>query len=387
MKVILGAAPIQFPLTGIGRYTFELAKGIQTSDRVDDLLLFKRRSLFKEIPSEQIGSSEGSKAVASPFKKAIQKIGLVSEIYRIVHPRIQQHFLRPYSDYIYHGPNFYLPRFDGLKIATFHDLSPFTWSHCHPIERVKFMQKELKRTIDTADALITDSEYTKHELCDYFGLDVAKVHAVPLAASPGFRPRHITECEAVLNHYSLGFKKFSLYVGTIEPRKNIEGLLDAYSRLPLKLRLEVPLILSGYQGWENAHIHQKIERGTKEGWVRYLGFLPADHLPILFSAAATFIFPSHYEGFGLPVLEAMASGTPVVCSNSSSLPEVAGNAALMSDPEDIDKLYENISKACQDNQWSESASDMGVIQAKKFSWEQCAERTVDVYESVLFGKS
>src|SRR5690606_17318135 len=115
---------------------------------------------------------------------------------------------------------------------------------------------------------------------------------------------------------------YTLFVGTIEPRKNLSVLLQAYSRLPVAQRARIPLVLSGHPGWNSDAIHQQIQQGEREGWVRYLGFMPAQDLPVLYAGALLFAFPSSYEGFGLPPLEAMASGVPVICSNSSSLPEV-----------------------------------------------------------------
>jgi len=383
LKVILGTDSVQFPLTGIGRYTFEIAKVLLSSSRVEDIRFLSRYDLKHVLPKEPTVSDSPSKASFASFKKKLTKIGLVSDFYRIVNPRIQQYALRSHSDYIYHGPNFYLPHFDGLKVATFHDLSPFKWAHCHPPDRVRFMQKELRRTIDIADALITDSDYTKQELASYFGLPLDKIYTVPLAASREFCPRTEDECSSVLRAYSLNFKGYSLYVGTIEPRKNLESLLIAYANLPIHLRQRFPLVISGYRGWKSEGLHNQIERAVAEGWAIYLGFVPSSHLPMLYSAASVFVFPSHYEGFGLPVLEAMASGTAVVCSNSSSIPEVAGGAALMGDPLDIDLLTENVKEVLESCEYRKVAVERGLVQSKQFSWELCATKTIDVYQVLL----
>ena len=183
--------------------------------------------------------------------------------------------------------------------------------------------------------------------------------------------------------YNLEYQRYSLYVGTIEPRKNLVVLLDAYSKLPLPLRMQYPLILTGYEGWNNEAIFKRIKAAEREGWVRYLGYLPAEELPVIFSGARTFCFPSLYEGFGLPVLEAMASGVPVVCSNSSSLPEVMGDAGLMCTPEDVDGLSQLLLKANEDEEWRTDAINKGLIRAKHFSWPLCAKRTIEVYQTIL----
>lgn len=382
MKVILGADSIKFPLTGIGRYTFEIAKLLISSPRVDDTLLFSRYDLKQVLPEEPMSCSQSSKLGFASFKKALTKVGIVSDLYRVVNPHLQKYVLRSFDDHVFHGPNFYLPYFEGKKVATFHDLSPFKWEHCHPPDRVRFMQKELLRTIDLADALITDSEFTRQELCSYFGFPLDKVHAVPLAASKEFRPRGEDECASILSTYSLKYHGYSLYVGTIEPRKNLETLLSAYANLPIHIRQQFPLVMIGYRGWKSERIHQQINKAVSEGWAIYLGFVPSCDLPFLYSAASLFAFPSHYEGFGLPVLEAMASGTPVVCSNASSIPEVVGKSALMSDPLDIDLLTENIQKVLEDLNYQSLAIERGLVQSKQFTWDICANRTIDVYQSL-----
>lgn len=156
--------------------------------------------------------------------------------------------------------------------------------------------------------MITDSHYTRQELADYFAWPLERIHAVPLASSPEFHPRSPDALRETLARHGLEPGGYSLFVGTIEPRKNIEALLDAYGRLPLALRQRWPLILTGYHGWRSESIHSRIAQAQQQGWARYLGFAASEDLPLLFAGARLFTFPSHYEGFGLPVLEAMSSG-------------------------------------------------------------------------------
>jgi glycosyltransferase involved in cell wall biosynthesis len=209
---------------------------------------------------------------------------------------------------------------------------------------------------------------------------------VPLASSAEFHPRSADDLRLTLSRHGLEVGGYSLFVGTIEPRKNIETLLDAYSRLPLELRKRWPLVLTGYYGWQNEDIHNRLESARREGWAYYLGFVPSEDLPLLFAGARLFTFPSLYEGFGLPVLEAMSSGVPVVCSNSSSLPEVAGNAALMCEATDTTALTELLRQGLEDEAWRVSAIELGLLHAAKFSWERCAKETFEVYQKVVDGR-
>ncbi|RON53527.1 glycosyltransferase family 4 protein [Pseudomonas frederiksbergensis] len=381
MKLVLSVEPIRFPLTGIGRYTYELALRLQQSSDITDLQFFAGRRFLPELPTaaNESGSGYG-------LKRAVQKNFLAVEAYRLLMPMLRKAALKGHGDFLYHSPNYYLPPFAGRSVATFHDLSPFTWAHCHAPQLVRYLQKELKATLVRADALITDSEFTRQELASYFSWPLERIHTVPLASSPEFYPRPREELRATLERHGLKVNGYSLFVGTIEPRKNIETLLAAYSQLPMAVRTRWPLILTGYHGWRNDVIHQKLESARREGWAHYLGFVPSEDLPLLFAGARLFAFPSLYEGFGLPVLEAMSSGVPVVCSNSSSLPEVAGEAALMCAPMDVDELTRLLERGLTDEVWRETAVVKGMNHARGFSWERCAQETLQVYQRVLDGK-
>lgn len=380
MKIILSVEPVRFPLTGIGRYTYELAKELRLSDQVDDLKFFSGSRFLPALPSA-VGESNKIHGI----KRAMQKSALVLEGYRLVMPYLRQRSLRDSKEYLYHSPNYYLPPFAGRSVATFHDLSPFTMAHCHAPKLVRYLQKELKATLVRADALITDSEYTRKELADYFAWPIERIYTVPLASSGEFHPRIPEVLRDTLVRHGLKVGGYSLFVGTIEPRKNIETLLDAYSRLPEAVRSRWPLILTGYHGWQNDAINARLETARREGWAHYLGFVPSEDLPLLFAGARLFTFPSLYEGFGLPVLEAMSSGVPVVCSNSSSLPEVAGDAALMCEPMDVDALTAHLLQGLEDESWRNQAIERGLLHAAKFTWERCAHETIQVYRKVLQG--
>jgi alpha-1,3-rhamnosyl/mannosyltransferase len=185
-----------------------------------------------------------------------------------------------------------------------------------------------------------------------------------------------------LTRYELHADGYSLYAGTIEPRKNIDTLLDAYSSLSPSLRNRIPLVLCGYRGWGGEKLHVRIESAVREGWVKFLGYVPDYDLPKLFSGARLFVFPSLYEGFGLPVLEAMSSGTPVISSNAASLPEVAGDAATLFNPLDAEALRELLTQGLEDKDWRQAARHKGLLRAKEFSWEKCAEKTLSVYKEL-----
>lgn len=382
MKVVLSIDPIRFPITGIGRYTFELAQQLKKLSQVEQLYFLSGHRIVSDLP-QYAQLATGPSSFAANYRKGILKSNIAVEIYRLASSLTKQIALREYSDCVFHSPNFYLPKFAGPSVCTFHDLSIFTWAQCHPPERVRYMRKEIALTLKRVDMLIADSEYTRQEIAKYFGWPLEKIRAVPLACSADFRPRTSDELAPLLQKSGLKPEGYCLYVGTIEPRKNLEVLLDAYSILPQSVRRQWPLVMIGYRGWRSEQLHARIEAAIAEGWARYLGFVDAAELPLFFAGARLFVFPSLYEGFGLPVLEAMASGVPVVCSNSSSLPEVAGDAAAMCEPKDVDTLSSLIQTGLEDEQWRSDAKRKGLEHARSFSWRRCAEETVAVYRKVI----
>lgn len=383
MKIILAVNAIKPPLTGIGRYTLELANRISDMQEVDKVRFFFEGRWVNNI-SPLLNQSPSKLAV----RQRLLRSPLAVAAYRRLSPFLLRHRLKSFSEHLYHSPNFYLPPFTGPAIATIHDLSIFRCPQFHPAERVSFMQREIEIALTRANFLITDSEFIRQEIIEFFGWPADKVQAVPLGVAEKYRPRGPEEAADVLKKFGLDFGSYALCVATIEPRKNIEVLLSAYEALPQEQRNRYPLVLVGGSGWRSENIHRRIEQGQREGWLRYLGYVSEAALPILFSAARGFVYPSLYEGFGLPVLEAMASGLPVLISNRSSLPEVASGAALISEPEDVQTMTENIRLLLEDDQWRSEASRRSLEVAEQYSWEETARKTVEVYRTVysdIFG--
>jgi glycosyltransferase involved in cell wall biosynthesis len=386
MKVIVSIDPVRFPLTGIGRYTFELVRHLAKLDDVSDLRLLSGAHFVPSLPAAAECVDDGRTSLVRQLKKQLLKSHTVVDLASGFKNWRRQRALLGLEDFVFHGPNYYLPGFAGVSVSTFHDLSVYSWSHCHPPERVRFMQKQIAISLRRADMLITDSEFTRQEVARHFSWPLDKIRSVSLASSPEFYPRSQAEWSATGVRYGLTMSGYTLFAGTIEPRKNLDVLLDAYGLLPLNLRQRWPLVMTGYQGWQSEKLHGRIKAASREGWVRYLGYVPAEDLPLLYAGARLFAFPSLYEGFGLPILEAMASGVPVVCSNSSSLPEVAGDAAGMCEAMDVDSLSGLIATGLEDDIWRNSSIEKGLARAAGFSWQRCAEETVAVYREAISGR-
>jgi alpha-1,3-rhamnosyl/mannosyltransferase len=377
MKVVLSVDAVRPTLTGIGRYTWELARRMPGVPGLQSVRLFSQGRWVANVDSLLEQS-----ATKLALRQRLLRSPAAVATYRWLAPRLIQRRLRAFSDHVFHGTNFYLPPHDGPSVATFHDLSMFRFPQFHPPERVKFMHREIPLTLKRASFLISDSEFIRQEIIDYFGWPAEKIRAVPLGVSDEYCPRNPEEVDGVLQQYQLHYGQYALFVSTIEPRKNIETLLRAYERLPHLVRNAYPLVLAGGYGWQSEAIHARIERGVQQGWLRYLGFVPEATLPCLFSGARAFVYPSLYEGFGLPVIEAMASGLPVLISNRSSLPEVAQGAALVVEPEDIVGMTSSIRILLEDTAWRATARHRSLSTAAQYQWSVTAQMTADLYRSM-----
>jgi alpha-1,3-rhamnosyl/mannosyltransferase len=378
VKIIISTDSIKFPVTGIGRYALELINNLKANPEVDAIKYLSGFKVVDDLPA-LVNSPSIS---ASKLKKQLRNSRLVSDIYRLTVPVLKSYALKSYTDYIFHSPNYYIPPGHKKSCTTFHDLSIFHFPEYHPKGRVHLMKKELHSSVSRAKILLTDSNFTKNEVSDFFDFDPERIVVAPLASSGDFLPRKEKQCQQVLEKYGLAYGQFTFFAGTIEPRKNIKNLLLAYQKLPLEMSLRFPLVISGYQGWESEELHRLFDIGSQRGWIKYLGYTDQQSLSVLFSACRAFLFPSRYEGFGLPVLEAMAAGTPVITSNVSSLPEVAGDAGLMVDPDDVDQLTQYISDIILNDSLRAELIDRGFLQNAKFSWVNCARETIKAYKLV-----
>jgi len=385
VKIILSVQPIKFPLTGIGRYTYELAKELERNSSINELKFIIGNNFTNKIPEAASHENKGinMNIYINKIKHMAAKNKYIVDLYRYYKSSSTAEPFKHVDGYIYHGPNFYVPKFRGTSVVTIHDLSVLTMPQFHPRERVLYLSREIEASLARSAMIITDSAYIKAEIVAHFNIPEDRIGVAKLACGEEFHPRSVQDTASVLKAYGLEYKVYTLYAGTIEPRKNLSALLEAYRRLPTPVRQRHPLVLAGYKGWNNTDIMTRIDRGRREGWVKYLGFVPNDELPILYAGAKLFAFPSLYEGFGLPVLEAMASGVPVLTSDRSSLPEVGGSAVLYTIPDDVEDMRNNLERGLFDDAWRDAAIIRGTAQASRFSWKKCAEDTIAVYRAAL----
>ena len=347
---------------GIGRYTWELAKGLSGRKDIHSLNFFGRGRLIDE--PRRLTESD-----TLPHRH---------KFFRRIDAWRMKQVLR---SSLVHGPNYFLPTAAEGGVITVHDLSVIRYPETHPEARVRAFEKLFKSSLDRSAHIITDTNTIRREVIETFSVPSEMVTAVHLGVDPRFKPS--IKSSGTLASWNLRTGKYGLCVSTLEPRKRILELLLAWERLPGDLRLEYPLVLAGGSGWENETLHKEIGRGIAEGWLRLLGFVDDALLPELYAGTALFIYPSIYEGFGLPPIEAMASGVPVIVANSSCLPEVCGDAARFVDPDETAGFASAIEDSLVNARWRTEAADRGLKRARLFSWDRCVDETIAVYQKVI----
>lgn len=379
---------IKQPLTGIGRYTWELATRLSYHPLVQSIgyLAYGCWKSTEEILGFGTLESKGenrSKQMTNVFYRQIAKSRAIGDVYDLAYPLLVKVRVNSKKADLFHGPNYSVPKLDIPTVVTIHDLSTILNPSWHLPQRAARINKAIIRSIKNASQIITDSHAIRKEVLTFFGLSEDRVTAIHLGVDSIFRPRNHANLQVPLRQFGLKPGGYSLCVATIEPRKNIRRLISTYRELPAQIRYQWPLVLVGERGWNSLDIFQEIIRATQEGWLKYLGYVPQNLLPLIYAGCRLFVYPSLYEGFGLPIAEAMASGVPVLTSNKSSIPEVAGDAALLIEPEDDIALREGLLMTLQDEEWRSRAVKAGLIHALEMTWDACIEKTVAVYDKAL----
>lgn len=367
-KILVDSISLLSPLTGIGRYTYEVSKQLEEDNSllIEYFYGYYSKKLIKPSSSKEIKGLKSFILKNPMIKKMVRKI-LLSYVHL---------FSKSYE--LYWQPNF-IPN-SGIKakkiVTTVHDFSFILYRDFHPKERIEYIEKYFFNNLDRSDMIITGSEYTKREILKYTKFKEDKIVVIYHGIDHNLFK--------VYQKIELGFElpsKFILSVGSIEPRKNLLRLLKAYQGLPLEIKDEYKLLLVGFSGWENSEIISLIKE--LEEYVQYLGFISDEELAQVYNLATLFVYPSLYEGFGLPVLEAMACGTAVVSSGLSSLPEVGGDAPLYCDPYSITDIQEKIVSTLADSSKRDIMVEKGLAQAQKFSWQKSAQEHKRLFTLML----
>ncbi len=267
-------------------------------------------------------------------------------------------------------------------VVTVHDTTVLSMPERFTTWHRHYSRLVMPLSVRSAARVITNSEATKRDVVRVFGVSEDKVTVTHLGVAEAFR--RFSTCEIEDARARLGLDDFVLSVCTLEPRKNIVGLLSAYALLRER-GARIPLVHAGALGWMYGEVMETCRKLGIGDYVRFLGPVSLDDLVALYNLASLFVYPSFYEGFGLPVLEAMSCGCPVITSGTSSLPEVAGEAAILVDPHDVNQLANAMQEALEDSALAQDMRERGLKRARLFTWERCAQETMAAYERVVVG--
>ena len=356
--VLLGADGVTGRRSGIGRMTLEIARRLRDPSmlgptlrnpaRLADIALLIGDSVASADLLDHV--TEAQDAPPSPACTALAHArAMASRCPSVValHAwrlrRRLDHAARDMAQRIgggvvYHEFNLIARPFDGATVVTVHDLSWRVDPALHPPERVSWIERRLPATLRQATRFVSVSEFTARTMVTELGIDRARIDVVPPGVSPMFRPIAADDAAPVLARHHLADRAYILAVSTLEPRKNFDRLLAAHARLPASLRARTPLVIAGGRGWGSSLDNDAAAQAQRDGSLRLLGHVPDADLVALYARAAVVAYPSLYEGFGLPVLEAMACAAPVVTSGTTALRDTAGDAALLVDPLDTDAI-------------------------------------------------
>jgi glycosyltransferase involved in cell wall biosynthesis len=366
-KILIDTVTLLSQKTGIGRYTYEVAKNLRVLSNYE-------YTYFHGFYSKKLDLSWIK--ILKPLKSMLSKIGFLKSLIKKTAAGASSASANSFD--IYWQPNF-VPNV-GIKadktIATIHDFSWLHYPEFQPKERVAYLRKNLLNNSSAIDHIITGSNYTKQEIVDILGVDERMVSVI----YHGIDHKIFFKSDADDKDDSLP-KKYILSVGSIEPRKNLKNLILAYNGLDAELKSQYKLLLVGYKGWNNSEIKEMIEKS--HGDVSYLGYVDDKKLAQLYNNVSLFVYPSFYEGFGIPPLEAMACGTPVIVSERSSIPEVCGDAAVYINPDSSEQISQEMSKILRNTHLQEQMIQKGLERAALFSWEESARQHLEVFKKVL----
>ena len=363
---------------GVGNYCYNLVKHLAKIDKKNTYVLFP---FYYYIFHPDFKKAErppnrnfriNLKKIPSNIIKTLWKSGF-----------IPKKFFFPKVD-ILHSTTFCIPK-KGYKklVVTIYDLSFLTHPEFHLEDNVYHCHKGSLEAVQYADKIIAISENTKKDLVKYLHCDPRKIVVTYLGVDKRFKPiKNQNKIEEIKKKYDLS-KRYIFTLSSIEPRKNISGLIESYARLPTGITDVYDLVIAGGKGWRNLDIYKRVRKSDFEKKVRFIEYVHDNDLPYLYNGATVFVYPSFYEGFGLPVLEAMTCGCPVISSNISSIPEVVGKAGILINPNNTYELRDSIQKLLENPKVQKRMSKRGLKQAKKFTWEKCAKQTYKIYEGLF----
>lgn len=370
MRIVLDARTVGQEFSGVGNYVLELVRGFSRLNEDHEFLL----GVWGDSPLAQLDLDQRFRFFPIPFSHENHPLGDLWE--EFVLPRRAR---REQVD-VLHGPAFLIPtvRHDVATVVTIHDLVAFSHAETIPWKYAAYMRRLIRRAAHAATRVITDSESVRRDIRKRFHIPADRLDCIPLGVPSRFRPAPTEDIRRVRERYAIP-RDYLLFVGNLEPRKNLPGLVRAYRTIREQSDREVDLVVAGRIAWKSGPLLRELGAEDLRGNVHTTGFVDAGDLVALYSGAEAFMFPSFWEGFGLPVLEAMACGTPVIASDLASIPEVAGDAAQLISPDSPDAIAEAALRLLRDPAVHADYVQRGLARAREFPWERTAVKTLQVY--------
>jgi len=388
MRIAIDYTPAVRQQAGIGRYTRGLVRALADLDPYTDfsLLVLGKGSFPRSGESPAAAASGLADSPPLPPNFHVRHVPIPYRLLTAAWHRLRLPFpaeLLTGPVDLFHSPDFVLPPLrEAAGLITVHDLAFLRVPECADPRLRDYLTGAVGRSVDRADHILADSKSTQGDLVELLRVPAERISVVPAGVEARFHPNvPEEELQRVRAAYALD-EPFILSLGTIEPRKNHARLIQSHALLRQRDPATPVLVIAGGRGWLYEEVLAAARQAAK-GSVRLLGFVADQDLPALYASAQLFAFPSLYEGFGLPPLEAMACGTPVVCSNRPSLPEIVGDAALMVDAEDVQGLSSAMQQLLEDEDLRERMIRLGLQRAKGFTWEQAGGKLLAVYQEML----
>lgn len=367
MRIAINIAPLCKPRTGVAMFTYYTLRALSRIDTENTYMLYTNGAISLDFPLPP-------NFFIRPTQMPLPQFQLWFHFGLPV-------FLRRDKIDVFHGTNFLIPPIPSCKtVATIHDMSSILIPEQHKFFHTLSHRLFLKSSMRRADRLVAVSEFTKSEILRLFPQYEGKVFVAQEAAADEFHPINDTSLlDSVRRKHNLP-ERFFLSVGTLEPRKNITGILRAYA----KVKDDIPhkLVVVGGRGWKYSAIFKLVRELGIEPDVMFTDYVSTAELPVIYNLAEFTVYPSFYEGFGLPPLESLACGTPVITSDRASLPEVVADAALLVNPDDVNDIAEAIARLGISTEERKKLSQKGLARAKLFSWEKTARETLEIYRSL-----
>jgi glycosyltransferase involved in cell wall biosynthesis len=384
MRVILNGVSALKPKTGVGHTTVNLHRALCEPKSDDRYWLFPGDALSRigSAALRQIASKKRAPAAASQQSQRPTLRSLVFDAAKAAYRESFRVAARWGRFDLYHEPNFVPIRTTLPTVVTVHDLSVLLHPEWHPADRVAFHEKHFLAGIAAAQHVIVVSEAVRDEMITVLGFDPRRVSAIHNGIDAQYVPQSRVCIDSLRSRRGLPPNYF-LTVGTIEPRKNLLTVMKAFCDLPAEVRSACPLVLAGGWGWKSGPERDLFEREAQPRGAIHLGYVPDDDLPALYSGAAALLYPSFYEGFGLPVAEMLACGGAVIASTAAAVREVAGRHAPILEPLDVAGWRAAMLRTHREPDWLDSFRAGGVRHAARFQWSAAADETRSVYRRVL----